>query len=858
MAKTGQADTHALLRHDAGLVLATGMLYFLVAVTCIQISFISQIAQIWLSNAVLLIIMFRSEPKLRPWYFMVGLIANLLANLTTGTTLLFALSFTFSAAIELSPALLLPLIMRTRPTLPVILPALIVSSLLASLISGMFIPFTTTAAYFRYAFNWFSTDLLGLLMLIPIGLSYTEENLHKLLRTRHCFEFLTFAIAGTFIIYFSLQLAPTPFLFMTFVLLCAAFRLNLFESALLCFLNAVTFIILINSTVITQVDQTKAVYSNFGYLLISLTLIPCIIIAYLIEARNHQTQQLRESERRFRFALDAGKIGVFELHLKDGYLDWDDRMMELYDMHPDQMTHQRCDWERHVDDRDLARVIANFEKTAKEGIPLDDEFRIVTRTGNTRHIRVKALPVYDQNNNVTSVLGLNWDVTQEKSLQNELAHQASHDELTGLMNRREFEDQLKVYLNDARGSTKDHVIAFLDLDRFKIINDTAGHPAGDTLLKSIAHILENNVRTSDIVARIGGDEFALILPNCSLSNAKTIANQIVKAVKAYRLNWEDKVYEIGISIGLVHFHPKKISLERLLGQADTACYDAKHLGSDSISIYVEHKHSAERLHTEIKMIPRIHDALEKNQFVLYTREIHLTQPSHDNKTTHEILLRMIGHDGQLIMPSQFIKIAERHHLMPSIDEWVLHELLIKQGNTFQQNPSIAISINLSHQSIHTPSFHEKLKHWLETTPIDTTNIGFELTERALQENMGTTLDFLKLIESAGCFVSLDDFGSGLSSFTYLKNFPMKFVKIDSQFIRMLAESDADRIIVESINTLAHRLEAKTIAEYVDTPAILNIVKAMKIDYMQGNALSHEQPLQTIFQKTDQIKEIITE
>jgi diguanylate cyclase (GGDEF)-like protein len=858
MANTGQADTHALHRHRAGLVIAAGMLYFLVAVTCIQISSISHIAQIWLSNAILLIIMFRDEPTLRPWYFLVGLIANLSANLVTGTTLLFALSFTFSTAIELSPALLLPLMMRTRPTLPIILPALIFSSLLASLISGMFIPFTTTAAYFRYALNWFSTDLLSLLMLVPIGLSYTEAHLHKLLRTRHFFEFLAFSIAGTFIVYFSLQLAPTPFLFMTLILLCAAFRLNLFESALLCFLNAVVFITLINSTIPTQVTATKAIYINFGYLLTSLTLIPCLIIAYLMEARNNQNQQLRESERRFRFALDAGKIGVFELHLKDDYLDWDNRMMQLYDIHPSQMSHHRCDWERHVDDRDLARVTANFNRTAKEGIPLDDEFRIVTRMGNTRHIRAKALPVYDDDNNITSVLGLNWDVTQEKSLENELAHQASHDELTGLINRREYEDQLRGYLNDARGSAKDHVIAFLDLDRFKIINDTAGHSAGDALLKAIARILENNIRTTDIVARIGGDEFALILPNCSLSNAKSIANQIVKAVNAYRLNWEDKIYEIGISIGLVHFHPKKISLERLLGQADTACYNAKHIGSDSVSVYVEHKHAAERLQTEIKMIPRIHAAIEKNQFVLYTRETHPTQPGQDNKTTHEILLRMIDHDGQLVMPSQFIKIAERHHIMPSIDEWVLHELLIKQGNAFQQRPNIAISINLSHQSIHTPSFHEKLKHWLETTPINTANIGFELTERALQENMEITLEFLKLIEDAGCFVSLDDFGSGLSSFTYLKNFPMKFVKIDSQFIRMLADSDADRIIVESINTLAHRLEAKTIAEYVDTPAILNIVKAMKIDYMQGNALSHEQPLQTIFQKTDQIKEIITD
>lgn len=845
-----------LLKHNASLVFSAGLIYFLVAIGCIQISFISHIAQIWLSNGVLLVLLFRGEAKLRPWFYIAGLIANFLANISTGTTFLFALTFTFSTAIELLPALLLPAMMRTPPTLPIILPALIFSSLLAGLTAGIFLPFDTAADYLRHSLNWFSTDLLGLLMLIPVGLSYTEDRWHKLFHTRHFFEFLGFCIGSFLIITLSLMAAPTPFLFMTLVLLCAAFRLNLFESALLCSLNAITFIALINSPLTADTYQPSAVYSNFGYLLTSITLIPCIIIAYLMEVRNEKNQQLRDTERRLRFALDAGKIGVFELHLNDNYLDWDERMMQLYDVEPSEMLYDRSEWEKHVDNRDLARVNANFARTLNEGVPYDDEFRVITRMGNTRYIRAKALPVYDDEHKMISILGLNWDVTQEKSLENELAHQASHDELTGLINRREYEDRLKVYLNDARGNTKDHVIAFLDLDRFKIINDTAGHSAGDLLLKAIAQILEKNIRATDIAARIGGDEFALILPNCSIANASTIANQIVKAVNAYRLHWEEKIYEVGISVGLVQFQPKKISLERLLAQADTACYDAKHIGGDSVSIYIEHKDAAEKLQTEIKMMPRIHAALEQNQFVLYARETHPTHPYKDTKKTFEVLLRMIGNDGQLIMPSQFIKIAERHHIMHSIDEWVLNELLIKQADKFKQHPQVAISINLSHQSIHTPSFHEKLKTCLETTTIDTTNIGFELTERALQENIESTLAFLKLIESAGCFVSLDDFGSGLSSFTYLKNFPMKFVKIDSQFIRMLGQSDADRIIVESINTLAHRLEAKTIAEYVDTPEILAIVKAMNIDYMQGNALSHEKPLQAIFEMSKSADEMM--
>jgi diguanylate cyclase (GGDEF)-like protein/PAS domain S-box-containing protein len=846
------------LSHQASLVIASGVVYFLIAIICIEVFLARQIAEVWLSNSILLILMFRDKNNLRGWYFIACVIANFSANLVTGSSLSAALSFALCNAIELSPALLLPLIIRTQLTMSSIIPAVMFSTFLASMLYSSFTPLNNNTTYLSRMIGWFSTDLLGILMLMPLGLAYTKEHIKALLAPKHLLEFIAFSIVSMLIVYLSLKLIPTPFLFIAIILLCAAFRLNLFETCLLCFLNAILFITIINSIPSNHLHQAMSLYHNIAYLLISLTFIPCIIIAHLVETRNQKNQQLRESERRWKFALEAGKIGVFELHLKENRLSWDSRMIELYDADPDEALEQPGNWQKNIDDRDLARVNANFNRTIKEGIPLDDEFRIITRKGNTRHIRAKALPVYDENNQVTSILGLNWDVTQEKTLENELTHQATHDELTGLINRREFEELLKKYLNDTRGNTKDHVIAFLDLDRFKVINDTAGHAAGDALLKTVANILEKNIRTTDIVARIGGDEFALILPNCSLTNAKKIAAQIVKAVNTYRLNWENKIYDIGISIGLVHFHPKEITLERLLSQADTACYDAKHLGSDRVSVYIEHKHTRDKLQAEIKMMPRIHEALEKNQFVLYARETHPTKETHENKTTYEILLRMIGEDGQLIMPNQFIKIAERHHIMPSIDEWVLHELLINQQKAFQQYPDIAISINLSHQSIHTPSFHEKLKTWLETTAIHTTNIGFELTERALQENMETTIDFLKLIESAGCFVSLDDFGSGLSSFTYLKNFPMKFVKIDSQFIRMLAESDADRIIVESINTLAHRLEAKTIAEYVDTPAILHIVKSMNIDYMQGNALSHELPLQAIFQKIGQVKEIITD
>ena len=460
---------------------------------------------------------------------------------------------------------------------------------------------------------------------------------------------------------------------------------------------------------------------------------------------------------------------------------------------------------------------------------------ILTSHNGVRHyIQDSTSPLRSPQNEIVGAVLVLQDQTINRNLHRDLKYHATHDALTNLINRREFEFRLKKMLNQNRDDNVGNCLLFIDLDRFKIINDDAGHVAGDELLRKISIVLQNNLREVDILARLGGDEFAVILPDCLLQNGARVGEFLINALKEFRFLWGGKIYEIGASIGLVNFAAGEITYETLIGHADIACYTSKQQGGNLCSIYVESRGEIARYHSEIQIAARIQDALQNNRFQLFTQLTQSLNHPRTNKKIYEILIRMLDDAGNIIMPAAFISAAERNNLMIAIDEWVLNKLLLEYESDIVQSGDLAFSINISSHSINSPSFLLFLDDILSRTSIQKANIGFELNETAILNHIEKSINVLNIIQKHGCYMCLDNFGIGLSSFNYLKSCSVKFIKIDGSLIKMIDKSDIDLAIVESIHLLAHRLGAKTIANHVETRHVMEICQRIGIDYAQGH------------------------
>lgn len=426
-----------------------------------------------------------------------------------------------------------------------------------------------------------------------------------------------------------------------------------------------------------------------------------------------------------------------------------------------------------------------------------------------------------------------WDITKIKHLTQEMTYQATHDSLTNLINRREFENQLKQSTKESRINNITHSLCFMDLDRFKVINDSCGHIAGDELLKQLSSTLFSIIRGNDTFARLGGDEFGLLLNGCSLEKAKVIAKNIQKTVEDFRFKWDKKIFKIGISIGIATINPKSISSKEILNAADTACYLAKKHGRNRVHIYND-KSSAITEHTnETNWLNRINTAIDNNKFILYFQQI--TAVNNKKHKHYEVLIRMIDHDGKIILPNSFIPAAERFDIMSTIDSWVLKNTLsIIQTGKYS---NIEFSINLSGQSLGDPKFMNHCISQIAECAVDTNKICFEITETAMIKNLSHAIRSISTLRGLGCKIALDDFGSGLSSFAYLKNLPVDYLKIDGSLIKGLDTDPINVTMVNSIIHIGHTMGLKTIAEYVENDDVLNILRDMNVDYVQGYAIA---------------------
>lgn len=466
---------------------------------------------------------------------------------------------------------------------------------------------------------------------------------------------------------------------------------------------------------------------------------------------------------------------------------------------------------------------------------------LVASDGTLLVIHQVASPIHNVVGDVIGSVLIFRDVSHSHRLASRLSWQASHDELTQLINRREFERQLENIIESARNEGAVHSLCFMDLDKFKAVNDTCGHAAGDELLKQLSEIFRSRVRGADQLARLGGDEFGIILTKCALEPAIKLAEQIRQAVEEYRFVWEGRSFQVGVSIGVLTVDATTDDMENVFIAADSACYAAKEAGRNRVHVYSPDDEEIAQRQGEAQWLEQLQSALDDDRFELHYQPIVPIQD--ENAVIHyEILIRMIDSRGQSIPPGAFIPSAERYQMMSKVDRWVIKNTFDWMNKYWDVNHKEVFAINLSGQSIADTSFLNDVKNWLNDCQFPPSSISFEITETAAISNLKLAQQFIHDFKDIGCGFALDDFGSGLSSFAYLKNMPVDYLKIDGVFVRDIAEDPIDKAMVEAIHNVGAVLNLKTIAEFVEDGEILSVLKGIGVNYAQGYGIDHPKPL----------------
>ena len=481
----------------------------------------------------------------------------------------------------------------------------------------------------------------------------------------------------------------------------------------------------------------------------------------------------------------------------------------------------------------------------------DSHHLLLSHEGGKIEIQDSAAPIRDRDGSILGAVVVFHDVTEIQSMARHMAFLASRDPLTGLLNRREFESRLRHVLDSARAGERTHALLYLDLDQFKIVNDTCGHVAGDELLKQLAQRLQKDIRASDMLARLGGDEFGVILEDCSVDKAEQIADLLRQSVKDFRFMWEKRAFEIGVSIGLVPITRDSGGLTEVLSAADSACYIAKDRGRNRIHIYQPDDRAFAQRRGEMQWVHRLRQGLENNSFDLYCQAIvPLREGKKPSGTFHEILVRV--QDEDLVLPAAFIPAAERYHLMPSIDRWVIRTVFSMLEKYQAREPGPALfAINLSGQSLGDEKFLEFVMQQFAQRRVDPHSICFEITETAAIANLTRARDFIARFKHMGCRFALDDFGSGLSSFGYLKSLTVDYLKIAGDFVESMIGDPLHRAMVEAINQVGHVMGLITVAESVENEATLRKLGEMGVDYAQGIGIDIPKPLHQVLQLPEQ-------
>jgi diguanylate cyclase (GGDEF)-like protein/PAS domain S-box-containing protein len=489
-----------------------------------------------------------------------------------------------------------------------------------------------------------------------------------------------------------------------------------------------------------------------------------------------------------------------------------------------------------VNEHTRATVENPVIRCLKEGrvISLAENSVLITKNGDEVPIQDSAAPIRDRIGNIIGSVMIFHDVSKDSRLFRQLSYQASHDTLTGLINRREFENCLVGALEKTRDNNEQtHALLYLDLDQFKVVNDTFGHTAGDALLRQLSELIQANIRSTDMLARLGGDEFGILLERCSDERAIEVAEDIRGSIEGYRFEWKDSFTTVRCSIGVVIINSENADVASVMSSADVACYSAKDMGRNQVHLYRDS--DASLRHEEMKWVSRITNAVEEERFELFFQPIiGIGEKNGGRRGHYELLLRMRDEKGELVGPDQFIPAAERYNLMSTLDRWVVHEALTELADRNDEGEArYTLAINLSGTSLSEDRFLEFVIDELKKQNLPDGAICFEITETAAISNLSRVVHFMQTLKKLGCKFSLDDFGSGLSSFTYLKNLPVDYIKIDGQFIRNVAEDTVDESMVRAISSVGHAMGIETIAERVETKQVLDKLGALGIEFAQG-------------------------
>lgn len=565
-------------------------------------------------------------------------------------------------------------------------------------------------------------------------------------------------------------------------------------------------------------------------------LLTIILLSEKMRKRDIANKILQENKQRYKDLAEAGANVFWELDEKLRYSYVFGAIQDLCGLSPHEMLGHHP-LSLHCKNSNLDVDWTLFEQITSTRQPFKNfTFTLQDEDNNkVRIFKINGNPLFDKSRHFLGYRGVKQEITAEQNLYKKIAYQATYDDLTGLLNRREFNEKLKYSVQKAQKYQTESVLCYLDLDRFKIVNDTAGHLVGDRLLSELAKLLQNKIRKEDTLGRLGGDEFGLLLEGCSIREAEQICEQLISTINDYRLKWKSMEFDVGVSIGIVGISDTSVDAAEILSRADVACYQAKNLGRGRAYV-VENNHlEVDLQQAQMGHIANVSQAIKENRFYLVKQLIKPLLDKSQQRRHYEILLRLKDPSGKSINPEQFIPIAERYGVITTVDRWVLEATLNSYAECFADQQDL-VSINLSGASINDERFTNFAIEIIKKSQVPGDCLCFEITETAATKQIGHAQKFITAMKALGVKFALDDFGSGVSSFSYLKNLPVDYLKIDGSLVKNILNEEYDRVIVNSINEVAHLMGIKTIAEYVDNDKILEHLGKISIDYAQGYLL----------------------